>query len=78
MELKAEELMKLDKEEIIIVLLAIIKTQGEKITELEARLNQNSSNSSKPPSSDRYAKAKSLRKTSKKKEADRRDMKEAD
>jgi len=31
---------------------AIIKAQSEKITELEARLNQNSTNSSKPPSSD--------------------------
>ena len=54
-----EELLKLDKEEIVDVLFAVIaelttvvKQQGEKIAELEARLNQNSKNSSKPPSTD--------------------------
>jgi len=67
MNLNAEELMKLDKEEIIVVLLAVIKSQAEKIAELEARLNQNSSNSSKPPSSDGFNKPKSLRKPSGKK-----------
>ena len=62
-----EALMKLEKEEIISVLLAIIQQQAEKIAELEARLNQNSKNSSKPPSSDGLNKPKSLRKPSGKK-----------
>ena len=62
-----EELMKLEKEEIISVLFAIIQQQAKKIAELEARLNQNSKNSSKPPSSDGLNKPKSLRKASGKK-----------
>ena len=62
-----EELMKLEKEEIISVLFAIIQQQVEKIAELEARLNQNSKNSSKPPSTDGFNKPKSLRKPSGKK-----------
>jgi len=56
-----DELMKLEKEEIIELLLAIIQQQAAKIAELEARLNRNSRNSSKPPSSDRFKKPKSLR-----------------
>lgn len=58
-----EELLKLEKEAAIDILLAIIaeltetvKRQAEKIAELEARVNQNSQNSSKPPSSDGYKK----------------------
>jgi len=62
-----EELMKLDKEEIIIVLLGIIEGQAKEIAELRARLNQNSQNSSRAPSGDIYNKAKSLRKASGKK-----------
>lgn len=62
-----EELLKLEKEELLDILLAIIKQQAEKIAELEARLNQNSKNSSKPPSSDGYKKQKSLRKPTGKK-----------
>jgi transposase len=62
-----EELMKLEKEEIIELLLAIIEEQAKKIAELEARLNQNSKNSSKPPSSDGFKKPQSLRKPSGKK-----------
>ena len=77
-----EELVKLEKEEIISVLFAIIQQQAaiiqqqadmiqqltEKNAELEARINQNSRNSSKPPSTDGYRKqSKSLRKPSGKK-----------
>jgi transposase len=62
-----EELMKLDKEEIINILFVIIQQQAEKIAELEARLNKNSKNSSKPPSSDGYKKPVSMRKPSGKK-----------
>jgi transposase len=62
-----DELLKLSKEEIIDFLLAMIQQQAEKIAELEARLNQNSKNSSKPPSSDVFKKPKSLRKPSGKK-----------
>ena len=72
--LNIDWLMKLEKEELIKVLLAviqeqsaIIKQQAEKIAELEARLNQNSRNSSKPPSSDGFKRPKSLRKRSGKK-----------
>jgi transposase len=62
------ELMKLEKSEIIELLLAIIQQQALKIKELEERLNQNSKNSSKPPSSDGLKKTtKSLRKPSDKK-----------
>src|SRR5215469_4912200 len=67
MAINRDELLKLDKEEIIAVLFAIIHRQAEKIAELEARLNQNSANSSKPPSSDSFKKPKSLRKPSGKK-----------
>ena len=66
--MEKEELLKLDKEELIDVLLAIITKQAEEIAELKARLNQNSSNSSKPPSSDGFKNVpKSLRKPSGKK-----------
>lgn len=61
------ELMKLDKAEIIDILLAVINQQAEKIAELEVRLNQNSKNSSKPPSSDGFKKPGSLRTSSGKK-----------
>jgi len=68
------ELMKLSKEEIIEYLFTVIKdmsktiqVQREEIDELKARLNQNSKNSSNPPSRDVYDKPKSLRKPSGKK-----------
>ena len=69
MNLNREELMKLEKGEIIDILFALIQQQAQKIAELEARLNQNSKNSSKPPSSDGFnkPKPKSLRKPSGKK-----------
>ena len=69
MDIKLEELMELDKEEIIKVLFAIIQKQAEEIAELKAQINQNSNNSSKPPSSDGLAKpaVKSLREKSGKK-----------
>jgi len=62
-----DELLKLSKEEIIDLLLAIIQQQADKIAVLEACLNQNSKNSSKPPSSDGLKKPKSLRQPSGKK-----------
>ena len=72
-------LERLDREQLITLLLAAIERNyvleqkvnelTEKIAELEARLNQNSSNSSKPPSSDGFTKPapKSLKKKSGKK-----------
>jgi len=72
-------LEKLDRDQLITLLLAAFKQNylleqkiiehAKKITELESRLNQNSSNSSKPPSSDGYSKPvpKSQRKESGKK-----------
>jgi transposase len=77
-------LLKLDKEEIISILLATlsvveeqasiieqqskkIKELTEKIAELEARLKQNSKNSSMPPSSDVFVKPSPVRKASGKK-----------
>ena len=72
-------LERLDREQLITLLLAAIERNyvleqkiielTEKIKELENRLNQNSSNSSKPPSSDGYSKPapKSQRKKSGKK-----------
>jgi transposase len=76
-----DELMKLDKSEIIEILFAIIdqqsdkisqqsdkiKQQCDKIAELEARVNQNSTNSSLPPSSDLFPKPQNPRKPSGKK-----------
>jgi transposase len=86
-----DELMQLDKNELITILLSAfaiidqqsekieeqsrkiedqsgkIDEQSEKIAELESRLNQNSTNSSKPPSSDFFPKPRSLRKSSGKK-----------
>ena len=65
-----EKLQELPKDEIIEILLAvldIVKQQAEKIAELESRLNQNSKNSSKPPSSDGFNKPQSLRERSMKK-----------
>ena len=64
-----EELLKLEKEEIIEILFAVIEQLTAKISELEARLNQNSKNSSNPPSSDKFdkPKPKSLRTPSGKK-----------
>jgi transposase len=61
-----DELMQLDKEVLVDLLLAafaeiaalkeIVAQQAARITELENRLNKNSKNSSKPPSSDGYRK----------------------
>src|SRR5689334_1875144 len=67
-----EKYMSLSKEELIKIILKqneFIREQAKKIAELEARLNQNSSNSSKPPSSDGLAKpaVKSMRERSGKK-----------
>ena len=65
-----EELKKLTKEELIEILLAMTSKIAEltiEVTELKARLNQNSKNSSKPPSSDAYNKPKNHRKPSGKK-----------
>lgn len=42
--------------EIIMTFEKVVSQQGEKIKELEARVNKNSRNSSKPPSSDGYSK----------------------
>ena len=61
--MKREELEHLDKNELIVIIL----TLAAKVAELEARLNMNSKNSSKPPSSDVFNKPKSLRKPSGKK-----------
>jgi transposase len=61
--MRREDLERLDKNELIEIILALI----EKVSELEARLNMNSKNSSKPPSSDGYNKPKSLRASSGKK-----------
>ena len=59
-----EELLKLEKEEIIEVLFAVIEQLTSRISELEARLNQNSKNSSNPPSDDKFNKPKNTRKPS--------------
>ena len=74
MAINREELLRLTKEEAIDFLLSVIKdmaevikAQNERIAELEARLNQNCKNSSRPPSSDGFKKPKSLRKPSGKK-----------
>lgn len=63
-----EELMRLEKEEIITLLLGVIEQLTIDVAELKAQLNQNSKNSSKPPSSDGFKKPKpkSLRKPSNK------------
>jgi hypothetical protein len=64
--LNKDELMKLEKEEIIALMLGIIEQLSAEVAELKARLGMNSQNSSKPPSSDGYKKPKpvSLRKAS--------------
>jgi transposase len=59
-----EELLELEKEEIVDLLLGVIVVMGEKITELEGRLNQTSQNSSKAPSSDIWKVPKASRKKS--------------
>ena len=51
-----EELLKLEKEEIVEVLFTVIEQLTARISELEARPNQNSQNSSNPPSSDKFGK----------------------
>ena len=58
-----ENLEKLSKEELIDIILAL----APKVAELEARVNMNSSNSSKPPSSDQWKKPPSSREKSGKK-----------
>jgi transposase len=65
-----KQLTPLDKDTLIDIILALQKqvlSLTERVAELEQRLNKNSGNSSKPPSSDGLAKLKSLRKPSKKK-----------
>jgi transposase len=62
-----DELMKLDKSEIITMLLSAFSTieqQSQKISDLEARLHQNSTNSSRPPSSDVFPRPQIPRKPS--------------
>jgi transposase len=61
--MRREDLELLDKNDLIAIILAL----AEKVAELEARLNMNSKNSSKPPSSDGFNKPKSLRTPSGKK-----------
>lgn len=62
------ELSSEQKDELIGKLLALLEQQNRRIAELEERLKQNSSNSSKPPSSDGFVKkTKSLRRASGKK-----------
>ena len=69
-----DDLLKLEKSEILDILFLIIDEQiakidelTAKVSELEARLNQNSTNSSKPPSSDVFPRAQSPRKSNGKK-----------
>ena len=50
--MKKEELMALEKEQIVDLFLATIEKLTAEIAELKAQINQNSNNSSKPPSSD--------------------------
>jgi len=57
--LKREELLQLDKEtlvEIILQLQTQVQALTQRVEELESRLNKNSRNSSKPPSTDGLAK----------------------
>ena len=67
--LNKDDLLKLEKEEAIVLLLGIIEQMAAEISKLKAQLNLNSKNSSKPPSSDGYKKPKpkSLRGSSGKK-----------
>ena len=51
-----DDLMKLEKEELVALMLGLMS----RIAELETRLNQNSQNSSKPPSSDGFNKPSSI------------------
>jgi transposase len=65
-----DDLLKLDKNEIIEILLAtfaLVEEQAKEIAELKARLNQNSTNSSLAPSRDVFSKPQNLRKPSGKK-----------
>ena len=64
MELNREALMNLDPKEAIALLLSVVETLTEENAALKARLAQNSRNSSLPPSSDRFIKAKPTRKPS--------------
>ncbi len=68
-QLKREELFQLDKETLVEIILQLqeqVQALTQRVEELESRLNQNSRNSSKPPSTDGLAKPpckpKSLRK----------------
>ena len=68
--MKRSDLEKLSKEELIDIILTLqeqIQTMALKLAELETRLNMNSKNSSKPPSTDLWKKPKPTRqKTGKK------------
>jgi hypothetical protein len=50
--MQRSDLEKLSKEELIELILTMYNNFQAKIAELEARLNMNSKNSSKPPSTD--------------------------
>ena len=68
--MKREDLEKLSKSELIEIILSQqdqLLESSTKLTEVEARLNMNSTNSSKPPSSDIWKKPQSERKKSDKK-----------
>ena len=76
--MKREELERLDKNELIEIIIALEATVlklSAKVSELEARLAMNSKNSSKPPSSDGFNKQKSLRMPSGKKPGGQHDHK---
>ena len=58
MKLNRDELVQLDKEQLLDILLGVINQLIAENAELKAKLAQNSQNSSKPPSSDGYKKPK--------------------
>jgi len=78
--LKREELLQLDKETLVEIILQLqkqVQALTQRVEELESRLNKNSRNSSKPPSTDGLAKPpakpKSLRKKGERKSGGQKD-----
>jgi transposase len=78
--LKREELLQLDKETLVEIILQLqkqVQALTQRVEELESRLNKNSRNSSKPPSTDGLAKPpckpKSLRKKGQRKTGGQKD-----